>query len=146
MNSRPLVGLSNDPKSDNILRITPHHSKLGRPIAILSSTAEKINKADLADIKIAVWDRWTERKLVQQQFYLRWQNEYIATLSQNKIADNKEIKKGGVVLILNERHPTQAWPIASVTQVFPNKDGIGRSVECKMANAVKKQVRLEKCK
>ena len=80
-----------------------------------------------------------DKKQVQQQFYLRWQNEYRVSLSKHKRADNKEIKKGDVVLILNERHSRQAWPIARVVQVFKSKDGVVRSVECKMANAIKKK-------
>ena len=67
MNSRPLVGLSDDPKDDNILTITHHHLKLGRPIAMTTLL--------FTDTKIAVFDTWTKRKLVQQYFYLRWQNE-----------------------------------------------------------------------
>ena len=104
---------------------------------MLPSTADKMNESDVADTKIAVFDRWTKRKLVQQHFYLRWQNEYIASLSKNKRAENKEVKEGDVILILNERHSRQAWPIARVIKVFPSKDGIVRSIECKMANAIK---------
>ena len=137
LNSRLLVGLSDDPKDDNILTITPHHLKLGRPIAMLPSTADKMNESDVADTKITVFDRCTKRKLVQQHFYLRWQNEYIASLSKNKRAENKEVKEGDVILILNERHSRQTWPIARVTKVYPSKDGIVRSIECKMANAIK---------
>ena len=84
VNSRQLIGLSDDPKDDNILTITPHHLKLGRPIAMLPSTADKMNESNVADTKIAVFDRWTKRQLVQHHFYLRWQNEYIASLSKNK--------------------------------------------------------------
>ena len=138
MNSRPLVRLSDDLKDYNILTITPHHLKLGRPIAMLPSKADKINEADVADTKTVVYDRWTERKLVQQEFYLRWQNGHLASLSQNKRAENKEAKKGDVISILNARNSRQAWQIASVTKVFPSKDGIVRSVECKMANAIEK--------
>ena len=64
LNSRPLVGLSDDPNDNNILTIIPHHLKLGRPIAMLPSTADKMNEADVADTKIAVYDKWTKRKLV----------------------------------------------------------------------------------
>ena len=137
MNSRPLIGLSDDPKDDNILTITPHHLKLGRPIAMLPSAADKKNESDVTDTKIAVFDRWTKRKLVQQQFYLKWQNEYLASLSKNKRVDNKDVKNGDVVLLLNERHSRETWPIARVVQVFKSKDGVVRSVECKMANAIK---------
>ena len=68
---------------------------------------------------------------------MRWQNEYLASLSKNKRIDNKDVKKGDVVLLLNERHSRQEWPIARVVQVFKSKDGVVRSVECKMANAIK---------
>ena len=78
-----------------------------------------------------------QKKTCSKQFYILWQNEYLASLSKNKGADSKAIKKEIVVLIDNEKHMRQAWPIARVTQVFPSKDGIVRSVECKMANAVK---------
>ena len=78
-----------------------------------------------------------QKKTCSTTFYLRWQNEYIASLSKNKRAENKEVKEGDVILILNERHSRQAWPIARVTKVFPSKDGIVRSIECKMANAIK---------
>ena len=104
---------------------------------MLPSGADKKNESDVADTKIAVFDRWTKRKLVQQQFYLRWQNEYLASLSKNKRIDNKDVKNGDVVLLLNERHSRQEWPIARVVQVFKSKDGVVRSVECKMANAIK---------
>ena len=69
--------------------------------------------------------------------YLRWQNEYLTSLSKNKRVDNKDVKNGDVVLLLNERHSRQVWPIARVVQVFKSKDGVVRSVECKMANAIK---------
>ena len=56
MNSRPLVGLSDYPKDDNILTITSHNLKLERCIAMLPSTADKMNESDVADAKIAVFD------------------------------------------------------------------------------------------
>ena len=100
MNSRLLVGLSDDPKDDDTLTITSYHLKFGRAIGMLPSSADKIDEADLTDIKIAVYDSWIKRKHVQQQSYLRWQDEYLASLSKYKRANNKEIKKGDVALII----------------------------------------------
>ena len=57
MSSRPLIGLSDDPKDDNILTITPHHLKLGSSNAMLPSSADKVNELDLSDMKISVHDR-----------------------------------------------------------------------------------------
>ena len=52
MNSRPLVGLSEDSNDNNILTITPHHLELGRPIAMLPSTADKMSESDVAGQKL----------------------------------------------------------------------------------------------
>ena len=58
-------------------------------------------------------------------------------MSKNKRAENKKVKEGDVLLILNEKHSRPAWPIARVTKVFPSKGGIVRSIESKMAKAIK---------
>ena len=47
-------------------------------------------------------------------------------------------------LLLNERHSRQAWPIARVVKVFKSKDGIVRSVECKMATSMVKNNQTRK--
>ena len=118
MNSRPLTAVSDDPKDENLLTITPHHLKLGRPVAMLPASTDEMNEGDLKKLKISIHDRWTKRKLIQQNFYLRWQNEYLSSLSQNKRADNKEINEGDVILLLNERHSRDEWPLARITKLF----------------------------
>ena len=91
---------------------------------MLPSSADKASELDLSDMKISIHDRWTKRKLVQQQFYLRWQNEYLASLSKNKRIDNKDVRNGDVVLLLNERHSRNAWPIARVVQILKTKTAL----------------------
>ena len=49
------------------MTITPHHLKLDEPLAMLPTTADKVNIVSLSDMKIAVHERWTKRKLVQQK-------------------------------------------------------------------------------
>ena len=137
MNSIPLTAVSDDPKDENLLTITPHHLKLGRPVAMLPASTDEMNEGDLKKLKISIHDRWTKRKLIQQNFYLRWQNEYLSSLSQNKRAENKEIKEGDVILLLNERHSRDEWPLARITKLFRSQDGVVRSVECKVAHSSK---------
>ena len=96
-------------------------------------------KVILKKLKISIHDRWTKRKLIQQNFYLRWQNEYLSSLSQKKRADNKEINEGDVILLLNERHSRDEWPLARITKLFRSQDGVVRSVECKVAHSSKKR-------
>ena len=94
--------MSDDPRDLNLLVITPFHLKLGRASATLPSSVDDITNESLAKIKLSIHDRWMKRKLIQQQFFVRWKNEYLSSLSKNKgIRDNKEIKRGSVVLLLN---------------------------------------------
>ena len=68
--------------------------------------------------------------MIHQKFFVRWKNEYLASLSKNnKRTDNKEIKEGSVVLLLNERKTRDAWPLARILQVFKSSDDVVRSVE-----------------
>ena len=77
---------------------------------------------------------------------LKWKNEYLSTLSKSKRRDNKEVKKGAVFLLLNERHTRNAWPLAIVEKLFRSKDGIVRSVQLRLPlrlNETKKNAKLQ---
>ena len=76
LNSRPLIGMSDYPRDQNLLTITPHHLKLGRPAALLPSSADDIDADSFNKIKLSIHDRWTKRKLIQQAFFNKWKNEY----------------------------------------------------------------------
>ena len=75
--------------------------------------------------------------MIQQNFYLRLQIEYLASLSQNERAENKEVIEGDVILLLNERHSRGEWPLARITKSFRSQAGIIRSVEFKVAHSSK---------
>ena len=76
--------------------------------------------------------------LFNKKFHLRRQYVYLPSLSKNKRADNKDITKVDIVLLLNEGHTRQGWPISRITQEFQSKDDIVCSVEYKTATAVAK--------
>ena len=132
LNSRPLIGMSDDPRDQNLLTITPHHLKLGRPAALLPSSADDIDADSFNKIKLSIHDRWTKRKLIQQAFFIKWKNEYVSSLSKAKRRDNTNIKKGAVVLLLNERHARSEWPLARIEKVFKSADGVVRSVQLRL--------------
>lgn len=133
INSRPLIALSDDERYMNLLIITPFHLKLGRASAMLPSSVDNLDNESLAKIKLSNYDRWMKRKLIHQQFFIRWKNEYLPSLSKNKgITDKKEIKRCPVVLILNERTNRDDWPLAGIEQVFKSKEGIVRSAQLRL--------------
>ena len=64
MKLRPLMAVSDDPKDENLLTITHHHLKLGRPVAMLPASTDDMNEGDLKKVKISIHDRMTQRKLI----------------------------------------------------------------------------------
>ena len=53
-------------------------------------------------------------------------------MSKAKRRDNTNIKKGAVVLLLNERHARSEWPLARIEKVFKSADGVVRSVQLRL--------------
>ena len=131
INSRPLIGLSDDPSDENILTITPFHLKLAKPVAILPSSIDQLDATDLDKIKLSIKDRWQKRKVLQHKFFVKWKEQYLMSIAKNQNNENKEIHVGDVILLLNERKTKETWPLARVTKVFKSADGIVRSIECK---------------
>ena len=77
-----------------------------------------------------VVSRWEQRKTLQRRFFLRWQEEYLDSLKKRtkNHVQQKNLKKGDIVLLLNERKTRLSWPIARVEQVMLSRDNHVRSV------------------
>ena len=78
MNQRPLVAISDDKDDGNILTLTPHHLKMGKPLTILPSSLDKIDIDKMRKIKVVT--RWNQRKILQQKFFIRFMDEYLDSL------------------------------------------------------------------
>ena len=130
MNQRPLIAISDDPEDLNILCITPAHLKLGKALILLPSSFDSAQ--DLR--KITVKTRWKQRQQIQRNFFIRFRQEYLLSLSklQYKQNTNKELKIGDVVLLSDERRNRDDFPIGRITQVFRGSDNIIRSVELRL--------------
>ena len=101
-----------------------------------------MNGDALEKIKLSVLDRWSKRQIVQRHFFIKWKNEYLLELcSKNKRTENKEVKEGDIVLVLNERRSKRDWPLARVEQVYKSHDGIVRSVLLRLPIETKKSAK-----
>ena len=89
VNSRSLIGVSDDPSDQNLLTITPFHLKMCKPVALFPSSLDDFIANDLAKMKLSIRDRWQKRKILQGLFSLKWKSEYL--MSREKI-DKKKIK------------------------------------------------------
>ena len=135
INSRPLIGVSDDPSDQNLLTITPFHLKMCKPVALFPSSLDDFTASDLDKMKLSIRDRWQQRKVLQARFFIKWKNEYL--MSQQKIRkdrykENTAINVGDIVLVMNNKTTKDAWPIARVTKCHKSNDGVIRSVELRL--------------
>ena len=70
------------------------------------------------------------------EFWNRWRKEYLLNLqTRQKWTEEKRNFQVGDIFLLKEEHVVRnSWPMARVTQVFPNEDGLVRSVELLVVN------------
>lgn len=124
LNSRPLTPLSDDPTDINAL--TPGHFLIGEPLSTVPDP-------NLMDLKLNRLSRWQHLQRIQQDFWIRWQKEYISELQQRHKwqQQTQNVKVGNLVLITDECLPPTHWPLARVTDVHPGSDGLVRVVTMK---------------
>ena len=119
LNSRPLTQVSMDVKDDFVL--TPNH-------LLTLKTSE--NCVPIVCAKQYCNNRWKKVQVLADQFWQRWRKEYIAGLQQrqkwHKIETN--IKKGDVVLVMDELAQRCHWPLGKIEDVKISKDNLVRSV------------------
>jgi hypothetical protein len=126
VNSRPLTVVSSDPKDKPPL--TPND--LLRPYApSFKSPLGEFGKKD------QFGKRWRHVQFVLDHFWKRWTAEYLPRLQlRSKWLEEKNVKIGDVVLVLDHTLPRAHWPLGRITKTFPGKDGLVRSVELKTAS------------
>ena len=71
INSRPLVGVSDDPRDNNLLTITPFHLKKAKPVVVFPSSIDNLSANDLDKIKLSIQDRFQKRKVLQAKFFIK---------------------------------------------------------------------------
>lgn len=127
MNSRPLIALDDDPSACEAL--TPAHLVLGRRLI----GPIQFDYTEIPDNRLL---RWRMIQKVSQEFWLRWQQEYVAhqieTTKWNK--RNENINVGDIVLVKHDNLPPTHWPLARVVNTFPGDDGCVRNVEVKLGS------------
>lgn len=124
VNSRPLTKVSDDPMDDAAM--TP--SDL---LVIRSSPPVLLGKFTQGDMFRRRW-RYTQHLV--EMFWKRYIREYIPQLQKrNKwTTERRSIKKGEVVLIMDENAPRKQWPKALVIEAIEGRgDGLVRSLKLK---------------
>ena len=123
VNSSPLGQPSND--ANDLQPLTPNHLILGRATA---STPQGPFREARTHRK-----RFEYIQSLVQQFWSRFQKEYLQTLMRRAKWKQKErqFKIGDIVLMVDENVSRGKWNLARVIEVFPGKDGVIRNVKLK---------------
>ena len=69
-------------------------------------------------------------------FWQRWRSEYVASLQKRSkwLSRSPNIKIGDLVLLVDEAHPRETWPLAIVTDTFPSEDGLVRRIQLRTSS------------
>ena len=130
MNSRPLTAVSDD--ANDYEALTLNH--------FLSGRASPNNSPGLFEEReINSRKRWRIAQPLADMIWRRWQREYLPNLSirlkwnkENK--EQRNLKKGDLILLKTDDAPRSHWPLGRVVKTFPGDDGRVRTVEVKTPN------------
>jgi len=121
LNSRPLTPLSED--ADDLTVLTPGHFLIGCAPTVLPEPM-------LDDMRTSHLSRWQLLRQMLESFWGRWTKEclqrYHAVSKWQLPTPN--IKKGAMVLVIDERFPPAKWPLGRIIDIHPGEDGQVRVV------------------
>lgn len=85
-----------------------------------------VPEANCIEAQINHLDKFQLIQRIQQQFRIRWQQEYISELQLHTKWNtyHQPLKEGTLAVIKKENTPPFRWPLGRVVQVFPGPDGI----------------------
>ncbi len=117
----PITKLSEDP--NDLEPLSPNHllQMKGKPVL----APGLFDKSELYSKR-----RWKQVQYMCDFFWKRWTNEYLPLL-QDRQKWNKERRDfvpGDIVVIVDSTAPRGSWLMGRVLEVFPDKNGLVRSV------------------
>ena len=129
VNSRPLTYISEDIEDMDYL--TPSKFLIGRQTMYVPIQTEKTITSTSDELR--------ERRKLQNQhlngIWKSWSDKYLSMLGYKNIKrPSIALKIGQLVQVLDHSIPRQIWKVGIVSEVFPGKDGIIRSVKVKIPN------------
>nr|CAH7767395.1 unnamed protein product [Callosobruchus chinensis] len=125
LNSRPMSPLSTNP--NDLLPLTPAHFLLGRNV-------NQLPDPDLTHIKPSKLSHFQKIQSIKQQFWKRWNLEYVSELQLRKkwtVHDDRKLEPGILVLIKQDGLPPMKWKLGRVISVSSDGEGVSRVARLK---------------
>lgn len=88
--------------------------------------------------------RWRQAQLLANTFWKRWIGEYLPTLQERQKwqKPQRNLKKGDLVLLVDNRCSRGEWPMAIIVDDFPDDHGVVRQVMVRTrTNSLRRDVR-----
>ena len=91
-------------------------------------TSNNVNDQD-----INLRKKWRAVQAISNMFWKRWIGEYLPQLTVRKkwSLKDRNLKKGDLVIVRSSNLPRHHWPLGRISDVYPGKDEIVRSVKVK---------------
>lgn len=123
INSRPLTVPSSDP--GDLDPLTPNHILTTKSRVVMPPPGN-FQKAD-----VYLRKRWKLVQYLSNVFWSRWRKEYVQSLQQRVKWNTarRNLKRGDLVLIVDERVARNVWSLGRVIDVHPGADGQVRSAK-----------------
>lgn len=138
LNSRPLCPI--DLSDEKTEPLTPGHFLIGEaPITVPSPS--------LKDVKVGHLTRWQYSQKLVNDFWSRWQKEYLSRLQQRPkwLKRKSEFKTGDIVLIKQENLPPGKWALGRIIDKHPGPDGLTRVYSVKSGDNIVKRCVTKLC-
>ncbi|XP_050072646.1 uncharacterized protein LOC126560733 [Anopheles maculipalpis] len=136
LNSRPLTAIHSSPES--VEALTPAHFLIARASFSIPAT---IQDDDTDGVKT----RWKRVQKLTQQFWSRWQADYLSQLRcyAKWTRRTPNVQVGQIVLVGDDNLPVGRWPIGVITKAYIGADGIVRVADIRTSSGIyKRNVRL----
>lgn len=137
LNSRPLCVLTEDPHPEPL---TPAHFIMASPLTYLPS-------ANISEESKSLRHRKQLLDQMVHSYWKRWRLEYLNSLQAREkwLKDTDNVKPGTVVLIHQDDVPPLRWPLGTIQEVYPGKDGRVRVALVKTATSTFKRPIVKLC-
>jgi hypothetical protein len=139
LNARPLSPLSQN--SNDLTPLTPSHFLIGR-------SPSYVPDFDFTHLPENRLNLYQHIQYMTQQFWKRWQIEYISELQQRrkwKSQSNTILAVGTLVIIKENQVPVNQWKLGRILQLHPGPDGITRVVTIQLKTGISKRAVTKIC-
>lgn len=134
VNSRPLTFIESD--IGEPCALTPADLLIGRRFTALPNGASNVATTSTRTDALR---RQQYRKRLTENFWTRWQKEYLLQLRSAHFAARRtatEFNVGDIVLVYAEKTPRQMWKLARILEVYRSVDGRIRSCKIKLQDGL----------